>query len=89
VVGLIENPIAPLQGGDLLAARMAVNTRGFSTGYYYGSAGLAWLDVGTRTLTGDVAADELGSLASPTIDWPLWDSADSGAPATESVDVTA
>lgn len=89
VVGLIEIPIAPLHGGDLLSAQLVVNTTGFSTGYYYGSAGLAWLDVGSRTLSGDVVTDELGSLASPTIDWPLWDSADSGAPATKTVDVSA
>lgn len=88
-VGLIEIPISPLHGGDLLSASLVVNTTGFSTNYWYGSAGLGWIDVGTKALTGDVVADGIGPLVgSPFISWTLWDSDGSGAPAVKSFDVT-
>lgn len=88
-VGLIEIPISSLHGGDLLSAMLTVNTTGFSTGFWYGSAGLGWIDVGAKTLTGDVVADQIGPLVgSPFISWKLWDSDEPGAPAVKSFDVT-
>lgn len=91
-VGLIEVPIAALRGSGLVSALLQVQTTGFGTGYYYGSAGLAWLDVGAQAVTGDVVADGLGALAAPSITWTLWNSdgsAGSGDPATKTVDVTS
>lgn len=90
--GLIEIPIGALQGGDLLSAQLVVNTTGFGTSYWYGSAGMAWLDVGSRILTGDVVADGLGVLAAPAITWTLWNSdgsAGPGDPTQKIIDVTS
>lgn len=59
-VSIFEVPIAPLAGQTLLDATLVVESLGFDTNYYYGSARIGWLDVGTITVTGDVVADGLG-----------------------------
>jgi hypothetical protein len=61
-VGIFMIPIAQLAGQTVTAATLRVNSQGFDTGYYYGSANIAWIDVGTKILTGDVVADGLGAL---------------------------
>jgi hypothetical protein len=74
-VAIVEVPIAPLSGKDLLSAVLTVNSTGFSTGYWYGSAYVGWLDVGALPLTGDVVADALGppSTSLPN-HWTIYDS---------------
>ncbi|MBN2581834.1 MAG: PEP-CTERM sorting domain-containing protein [Planctomycetes bacterium] len=59
-VSIFEIPIAALMGQTVTGATLRVNSLGFGTGYYYGSASIGWLDTGTMTLTGDVVADGLG-----------------------------
>jgi hypothetical protein len=90
VQGIIEIPIAPLKGGELLGAELRVNTTGFGTSYWYGSAGLVWLDVGARQVTGHVKNDGLGAIVgAPAVNWALWSSgSDSGEPALKAFDVT-
>ncbi len=61
-VSIFEIPIASLAGQTVTAATLRVYSQGFDTGYYYGSAAITWLDLGTRTLTGDVVADNIGPL---------------------------
>lgn len=59
-VGIFMVPISALTPGTLNSATLSVTLNGFSTGYYYGSATLGWLDLGSTALTGDVVADGLG-----------------------------
>ncbi|MHB0912688.1 MAG: PEP-CTERM sorting domain-containing protein [Armatimonadota bacterium] len=59
-VSIFEIPLAPLAGKDLASATLLVDSLGFGTGYWYGSASIGWLDTGTAVLTGDVVADGLG-----------------------------
>jgi len=59
-VSIFEIPIAALVGQTVTSAILQVDSLGFDTGYYYGSAAIGWLDTGTMTLTGDVVADNLG-----------------------------
>jgi len=89
-VGIIELPIGILAGGDLLGAALQVQTVGFGTGYYYGSAGLTWLNPGASVVTGDPVIDGLGALVGgSSSQWKLWDSGSmSGAPAVMTFDVT-
>lgn len=90
-VGIVEIPIALLQGGSLLSASITVDTTGFSTGYWYGSAALGWLDTGSMTLTGDVVADGLGPAAAARPGgYTLWDSYvdPANTPAVLTFDVT-
>ena len=62
-VSIFEVPIAQLYGKDVTSAVLVVDAIGFSTGYYYGSASIGWLDTGSAVLTGDVVADGLGPAA--------------------------
>jgi len=91
--GIIEIPIGKLHGGSVISAELRVETTGFGTGYYYGSAGLTWLDVGASALSGNVVGDGLGAkVGPPAIYWTLWNSGtpgDTGAPALKSFDVTS
>lgn len=66
-VSIFEIPIAALAGKDVLSATLVVDSLGFGTNYYYGSAAIGWLDTGSAVLTGDVVADQLGpaSMARP------------------------
>ena len=59
-VSIFEIPISTLAGLTPTAATLKVNSLGFGTNYYYGSANIGWLDVGSLALTGDVVADDLG-----------------------------
>lgn len=59
-VSIFEVPIAALAGQTITSATLIVDSLGFGTGYYYGSACIGWLDTGTTALTGDVVADGLG-----------------------------
>jgi hypothetical protein len=59
-VSIFMVPLAPLAGQAPTAATLLVESLGFSTFYYYGSASIGWLDTGTRVLTGDIVADGLG-----------------------------
>lgn len=63
-VSVFEIPIAALAGKTITAAALEVESLGFGTGYYYGSANIGWLDTGSQLLTGDVVADNLGPAAS-------------------------
>lgn len=62
-VSIFEIPIYQLAGQTLTSASLVVNSLGFDTGYYYGSAQIGWLNTGTASLTGNVAADGLGPAA--------------------------
>ncbi len=59
-VSIFMIPLADLKGLSLTNALLEVESTGFGTGYYYGSAAIGWLDTGSMTLTGDVEADGLG-----------------------------
>lgn len=74
-VTIFEVPISALAGQTLTSATLQVDSLGFGTGYYYGSAVIGWLDTGTAVLTGDVVADALGpaSGAVPS-HWVIYDS---------------
>jgi hypothetical protein len=90
-VAIFEVPIAPLAGQTLLSATLNVNSTGFGTGYYYGSAQLGWLDVGSLTLTGDVVADNLGGPSgSLPNNWEIYNSdLGNGAAGVKSFDVAS
>jgi hypothetical protein len=75
-VGIFMIPLGPIAGYDVLSATLKVNSTGFSTWYYYGSASLGWLDTSSvSALTGNVVTDGLGPLAKarPT-GWVLYNS---------------
>lgn len=59
-VSIFEIPLAALAGKTVTGATLEVDSLGFGTGYYYGSAAIGWLDTGAAALTGDVVADGLG-----------------------------
>lgn len=59
-VSIFEIPIAPLAGQNVTSAQLVVDSLGFSTGYWYGSATIGWLDPGSTIPTGDAVADGLG-----------------------------
>jgi hypothetical protein len=63
-VSIFEIPIAELAGKTVTSATLVVDSLGFGTGYYYGSASIGWLDTGTAVLAGDVVADGLGPASS-------------------------
>jgi hypothetical protein len=74
-MGILEIDISRLRGGTLFQSALWVYSNGFGTGYWYGSAGMRWLDTGTRTLTGDPVADQLGPiLGTPALEYELWSS---------------
>ncbi|HAU37360.1 MAG TPA: hypothetical protein DCX07_06535 [Phycisphaerales bacterium] len=59
-VSIFEVPISSLAGQTVTGASLVVESLGFGTNYYYGSASIGWLDVGSKVLTGDVVTDGLG-----------------------------
>jgi hypothetical protein len=89
-MGILEIAITDLQSSAPTAVELKVYSNGFGTGYFYGSAGLRWLDPGSTPVTGDPAADGLGPLlGGPSVEYELWNS-DYGQPAGwYSFDVTA
>jgi hypothetical protein len=89
-MGIVEIRIADLVGGDLSSAILNVYSEGFNTGYFYGSAGMRWLDVGSIVVTGDPVADALGPiLGGPANEYGLWDSYVGQGAGWFSFDVTA
>lgn len=89
-VSIFEIPIFALSGQTLTNATLQVDSLGFDTGYYYGSAQIGWLDTGTRVLTGDVVADALGSMSPRPSGPEIYDTYDvSGAPGTKLFDFTS
>ncbi|MFZ5832175.1 MAG: PEP-CTERM sorting domain-containing protein [Planctomycetota bacterium] len=62
-VSIFEVPIAALAGETVTAASLQVESLGFGTNYYYGSARIGWLNTGSTPLSGDVVADALGPLS--------------------------
>jgi hypothetical protein len=75
-VSIFEVPIVALSGMILTTAELQVDSLGFGTNYYYGSAQIGWLDTGSRTLTGDVVADGLGTLGLTPGGYEIWDTYD-------------
>lgn len=89
-MGFMELPLTGLAGLEVEKVEILVHALGFGTGYYYGSAGLGWLDTTGRTLTGDVVADGLGGMHPAPGGWAIWstDMTD-WQPGWKAVDVTA
>ena len=87
-VSIFEIPIAPLVGQTVTGATLFVESLGFGTGYWYGSASIGWLDTGSAALTGDVVADQLGptSTARPG-GFVIYDSSSGGDAGIKSFDV--
>lgn len=87
-VSIFEIPLAELAGKTVTGATLAVDSLGFSTGYYYGSASIGWLDTGAAVLTGDVVADELGPASTGRPGgFTIYDSDLPNAPGLKSFDV--
>lgn len=59
-VSIFEIPLADLFGSDVTSAILEVESLGFGTSFFYGSANIGWLNTGSTVLTGDVEADGLG-----------------------------
>lgn len=62
-VSVFEIPLSDLAGQTITSATLEVESLGFGTNYYYGSAHIGWLNTGSQVLTGDVVADNLGPAA--------------------------
>jgi len=89
-MGILEIDISRLRGGTLFQSALWVYSNGFGTGYWYGSAGMRWLNTGTRSLTGDPVADQLGPiLGTPALEYELWSSDRGQGAGWFSFDVTA
>jgi hypothetical protein len=87
-VSIFEIPIYTLAGKTLSSATLEIESLGFGTGYYYGSAAIGWLDTGTMTLTGDVVADGLGPASTGRPGgFSIYNSDFSDTPGTKSFDV--
>jgi hypothetical protein len=87
-IAIFEIPIYQLAGATLTSANLVVNSLGFDTGYYYGSAKIGWLNTGTATLTGEVIADGLGPAAkSMPGQFEIYNSDNGGAPGVHTFDV--
>ena len=87
-VGIVEIPIAPLQGGSLLSANLNVYSNGFGTGYFYGSAAMFWI-APSMALTGNPVTDGVGSMLSGVSnEYNLWDSSVGQGAGWFSFDVT-
>lgn len=71
-IAIFEVPIAPLAGYALSEATLTVNSIGFSTWYYYGSANIGWQN--SDGATGDVVADGRGSLGMGETVAQIWNS---------------
>ncbi len=73
-MGIVEIPLAGVTALTLESARLKVYSNGFWTGYYYGSAGMRWLDPGAVVPTGNPVADGMGALlGTSAIEYTLWD----------------
>lgn len=80
-IGIMELPIASLAGATVSSATLWVYSNGFTTGYYYGSASIGWINTGSMTLTGDVVADAIGpTAASASASWVIYNSDYEGSP---------
>lgn len=89
-VAVFEIPIAALAGKSMTGATLVVESLGFGTGYYYGSAAIGWLDTGSSVLTGDFIADNLGPAASGRPGgYSIYNSDYDGSPGTKTFDVTS
>jgi hypothetical protein len=72
-IAIFMVPLANLAGRPLLSATLHVNSTGFGTSYFYGSANMGWVNPGAATLTGDVVTDGLGPVAaSPAAGWTFF-----------------
>jgi hypothetical protein len=90
LVGLIEIPLHGLAGRVVDKAELWVYALEFDTYFWYGSAGLGWLDTGNRTLTGDVVADDLGNPPPGIGGYAIWSTDMPGwTPGWKSVGMTA
>lgn len=88
-----EIPISALDGLTVTAASLVVESLGFGTGYYYGSASIGHLNPTSATPTGDIVVDQPHGWSSD-YSWDIYRSSPSGAhddgtPGTKSYDVTA
>lgn len=89
-MGFMELPLTGLNASQVEKAELRVYALGFDTYYWYGSAGLGWLDTTGRTLTGDVVTDDLGGMHPAPGGWPIWSTDMPGwQPGWKSVDVTS
>ncbi len=80
-IGVMEIPIVSLAGATVSSATLWVYSNGFSTGYYYGSASVGWVNTGSMPLTGNVVTDGLGpTAASPSASWTIYNSDYEGSP---------
>lgn len=80
-IGVMEIPLTSLAGATVSSATLWVYSNGFSTGYYYGSASVGWVNTGATPLTGDVVADGIGPAASgPAASWAIYNSDYEGSP---------
>ncbi|MCC6484743.1 MAG: PEP-CTERM sorting domain-containing protein [Armatimonadetes bacterium] len=87
-VSIFEIPISALHGQSVTGATLIVESTGFGTGYYYGSASIGWLDTGSTALTGDFVADGLGPAStSRPGGMPIYNSDNDGSPGTKTYDV--
>lgn len=87
-VSIFEIPLAALAGQTLTGATLVVDSLGFGTGYYYGSARIGWLNTGTMALSGDVVADGLGPASGGMPgDFIIYDSGVADTPGLKSFDV--
>jgi hypothetical protein len=75
-VSIFEIPIAALAGQTLTSATLQVDSLGFGSSYYYGSAQIGWMNTGANTLTGDVVADGVGSMSPTPSGYEIWDTYD-------------
>lgn len=89
-MGFMELPLTGLNAGLVEKVELRVYALGFDTYYGYGSAGLGWLDTTGRTLTGDVVADNLGSMHPAPGGWAIWSTdMPNWLPGWKAVDVTS
>lgn len=89
-VSVFMIPLAGLAGQTPTTASLVVDSLGFGTGYYYGSASIGWLDTGSATLTGDFVADGLGPAASGRPGgYSIYNSDYTDTPGLKSFDVTS
>lgn len=86
-VSIFMIPIATLADKTVLSATLQVDALGFDTGYYYGSAKIGWVDTGSKVLTGDVVADQLGAGISLSSNFTIWDSGVPYTPGLKTFDV--
>ncbi len=89
-VSIFMIPLIDLGGKDISSALLEVESLGFSTGYYYGSAKIGWLNTGSTVLTGDVEADKMGPASSGMPgDFVIYNSDYGDTPGVKSFDVTS